>query len=492
MTDRWHPSGTDINPHRLQAPWHAFEFAFHVLDVRANLVIVSMAWVTGEDRELFTQSPNDPDMEALTYWAQRLEPVIRDESRDEIVFVFCNRTGIEGNAVYSGTSAVMGIYQGEVKVYGILGRGVKELLVVDTDEDAFANLVFRKENTRFTSHQRGQKPSGPQESDTDVVSSDPSLLGSLETSPTKMFVDRQNQEARQVKGTLPSQFEEPVRAESLDVDPPTPDLTRSSPSGSSKGTATKNQGCRNRDSAPSTNSASQNHRILGGSVTVALVEDRGLKQDDEKCPELSDYSASHPEPPPARPFPEPPQPSEVASKPTTVDKYQTTGEVLSNECGQLPHQPAMSEMPCVEVLPPSRSQSVMAQRNTSDQKESPIQKRPRSPKSRNASRLGRLFAFDHVLPEFALDLYLKSIIADARNDAHDAAYTISPSGTAARSQYDHSARPSSPGGSSVPSDRGQAPSQTTTASGHARTSSTHMEGPPGVPHSAMGEDLQCS
>lgn len=76
-------AGSDIDPYRLEAPWHAFEFAFHILDVRANLAIVNMAWTTQEKCELFTQFPNEPDMDTLTYWAQRLEPVIRDESRDE-------------------------------------------------------------------------------------------------------------------------------------------------------------------------------------------------------------------------------------------------------------------------------------------------------------------------------------------------------------------------------------------------------------------------
>ncbi|PSR97172.1 carbon-nitrogen hydrolase [Coniella lustricola] len=136
---------TDINPYRLEAPWHAFEFAFHILEVRASLVVVTMAWVTGEDCEQFTQFPNEPDMEALAYWAERLEPVIRDESRDEIIIVFCNRTGIEDDAVYSGTSAVVGILHGEVNIYGLLGRGVKDLLVVDTDDPPYANLVLRKD-----------------------------------------------------------------------------------------------------------------------------------------------------------------------------------------------------------------------------------------------------------------------------------------------------------------------------------------------------------
>ncbi|KAF3770663.1 carbon-nitrogen hydrolase [Cryphonectria parasitica EP155] len=160
---------TDINPYRLEAPWHAFEFAFHILEVRASLVIVTMAWITGDDCEHFTQFPGEPDMEALAYWAQRLEPVIRDESRDEIVIVFCNRTGIEGDAVYSGTSAVIGIHQGEVNVYGLLGRGVKDLLVVDTDDPPLAKLILRKENCHLNVPEHETNKHGGQSSAVDSV-----------------------------------------------------------------------------------------------------------------------------------------------------------------------------------------------------------------------------------------------------------------------------------------------------------------------------------
>lgn len=84
-------------------------------------------------------------MDTLTYWAQRLEPLIRAESKEEIIVVFCNRCGKEDTVVYAGTSAVIGIKEGEVNVYGLLGRGVKDLLVVDTDVVPFAKLVHRPE-----------------------------------------------------------------------------------------------------------------------------------------------------------------------------------------------------------------------------------------------------------------------------------------------------------------------------------------------------------
>lgn len=131
------------SPYRFEAPWHAFEFAFHILSVQTNLVIISMAWSTHEDARMFSRMPAEPDMDTLTYWVQRLEPLIRAENDEETIVVFCNRTGKEGNLVYAGTSAVLSIKQGEVAVYGILGRGVKDLLVVDTDVAPFAKLIHR-------------------------------------------------------------------------------------------------------------------------------------------------------------------------------------------------------------------------------------------------------------------------------------------------------------------------------------------------------------
>ncbi|KAH8598097.1 carbon-nitrogen hydrolase [Bisporella sp. PMI_857] len=131
----------DLNPYKFEAPWIAWEFSHHILRVQANLVIVSMAWLTREDATTYSQRPNDPDMETLSYWISRLEPLIRAEAEGEIIVVFANRCGVEDEAVYAGTSAVLGIHSGEVNVYGILGRGEKDLLVVDTSCRPTAKLV---------------------------------------------------------------------------------------------------------------------------------------------------------------------------------------------------------------------------------------------------------------------------------------------------------------------------------------------------------------
>jgi hypothetical protein len=104
-----------------------------------------MAWLTGESKSSYCQTPKSPDMEQLSHWLTRLEPVIRAETEGEIVVVLANRTGAEDEAVYAGTSAVLGIHAGEVKVYGILGRWENELLVVDTSKRPCAKLVSQQE-----------------------------------------------------------------------------------------------------------------------------------------------------------------------------------------------------------------------------------------------------------------------------------------------------------------------------------------------------------
>jgi protein N-terminal amidase len=129
------------SPYKFESPWSAWEFAYHVLHKQANLVILSMAWLTREDARSYSRTPKEPDMETLSYWLARLEPVIRDEDEGEVIVVLANRCGSEGEAVYAGTSTVLGIQGGEVKVYGILGRGEKELLVIDTTNPPQAKLI---------------------------------------------------------------------------------------------------------------------------------------------------------------------------------------------------------------------------------------------------------------------------------------------------------------------------------------------------------------
>ncbi|KAL7936751.1 carbon-nitrogen hydrolase [Trichoderma chlorosporum] len=133
----------DLNPYKFEAPWNKFEFGQHVLDSGARLVIVSMAWLTNENPQEFTSTPLEPDSMTLLYWVSRLEPLIRADSNQEVIVVFANRCGTEGEATYAGTSTVVGIQSGEIWVYGIMGRGETGLLVVDTESEPYAKLSYQ-------------------------------------------------------------------------------------------------------------------------------------------------------------------------------------------------------------------------------------------------------------------------------------------------------------------------------------------------------------
>lgn len=132
-----------LSPYKFEAPWNKFEFGQHVLNSGARLVIVSMAWLTNENPQEFTSTPLEPDSMTLLYWVSRLEPLIRAESNQEVIVVFANRCGTEGEATYAGTSAVVGIQSGEIWVYGIMGRGETGLLVVDTESEPYARLAYQ-------------------------------------------------------------------------------------------------------------------------------------------------------------------------------------------------------------------------------------------------------------------------------------------------------------------------------------------------------------
>lgn len=111
-----------------------------------------MAWSTQHDHQSYSQKPTEPDMTSLNYWLARLEPLVRGDSQGEIIVVFANRCGSEAEAVYVGTSCVVGINAGEIKLYGILGRGEEQLLVVDTDGPPKTELTYSEVLEQLRSH----------------------------------------------------------------------------------------------------------------------------------------------------------------------------------------------------------------------------------------------------------------------------------------------------------------------------------------------------
>ncbi len=183
----------DLNPQHFTAPFSAYEFATHILTSRSTLAVLSMAWLTRLPRSLLFEKPycQDPDTETLAYWIERLRPVVeasrktsrrrREECADgvgQVVLVFANRCGVEPGspfrgqgqgqgqglgqgegraeaeveveavregteeARYAGTSCVLGVRDGEVRIWGIMGRAEEGVLVVDTSVEA--EMVVRR------------------------------------------------------------------------------------------------------------------------------------------------------------------------------------------------------------------------------------------------------------------------------------------------------------------------------------------------------------
>ena len=47
------------SPYKFEAPWHAFEFGFHIIEMQANLVIINMAWLTRDEVRVFSRMPQE-------------------------------------------------------------------------------------------------------------------------------------------------------------------------------------------------------------------------------------------------------------------------------------------------------------------------------------------------------------------------------------------------------------------------------------------------
>lgn len=77
-----------------------------------------MACIERDDRRRrYSRMSTEPDIKALSYWATRLEPIFRPNTKDEIVFIFCNRAGSVDKGVASSPPTVIGIRDGEVNIY---------------------------------------------------------------------------------------------------------------------------------------------------------------------------------------------------------------------------------------------------------------------------------------------------------------------------------------------------------------------------------------
>ncbi|ODV83723.1 hypothetical protein CANARDRAFT_9286 [[Candida] arabinofermentans NRRL YB-2248] len=165
----------DLNPYKFEADFNDFEFGTFCAKEKVDLVLAPMAWMntswsadwSEKDVAEFTEIYQQPlefevnvdesqsqhstatqpfdrkaiDEKTKSYWRLRLYPIFaaREEKRNVLV-VYCNRSGVEDNLMYAGTSNIvrfgggLPIFRDESVVldyeeYGELGQGTEGVLV---------------------------------------------------------------------------------------------------------------------------------------------------------------------------------------------------------------------------------------------------------------------------------------------------------------------------------------------------------------------------
>ncbi|OCL01454.1 N-terminal asparagine amidohydrolase-like protein [Glonium stellatum] len=127
----------DINPYRFLAPWTDYEFANTALATNSPIVCVSMAWISRLEPDELMQNRYEPDTTTLTYWIERFQPLMERVGRDgkgPVIVVLANRSGMEGEVCYAGSSTVLRFEGGGVSLYETAGRSEERCLVVDLNE----------------------------------------------------------------------------------------------------------------------------------------------------------------------------------------------------------------------------------------------------------------------------------------------------------------------------------------------------------------------
>ncbi|KAF2457252.1 carbon-nitrogen hydrolase [Lineolata rhizophorae] len=123
----------DINPYRFERPWTDYEFATHVLEKKANVVVLSMAWLTNHHPSCVWRGRKKPELDTVSYWIERFRPLIAAKN-EPVTVVFANRCGQEGKAVYAGSSCVMRIANGGIMIYKIAPKLQEGCIMVDLDK----------------------------------------------------------------------------------------------------------------------------------------------------------------------------------------------------------------------------------------------------------------------------------------------------------------------------------------------------------------------
>jgi protein N-terminal amidase len=120
----------DINPKGFKAPFTAYEFARHCQSEQARLILLSNAWRLGPDA--IVQDPLEPHHATIRYWIQRLAPLVLESHDSPILVVVCNRTGVEHNVTFAGSSCAFLFHGGKYRVLASLGVAEESLLLFET------------------------------------------------------------------------------------------------------------------------------------------------------------------------------------------------------------------------------------------------------------------------------------------------------------------------------------------------------------------------
>ncbi|CAG8703484.1 1716_t:CDS:2, partial [Dentiscutata heterogama] len=121
----------DLNSYKYQTPFTTFEFARFHLRQQSDIILCSMAWLSGGN--------------PVDYWCQRLLPLYNDTYvNDEdlqnldatrnrnILFVASNRTGFENGSTFCGNSCVISISpQKQIRPLRLLNDHEETVMVVD-------------------------------------------------------------------------------------------------------------------------------------------------------------------------------------------------------------------------------------------------------------------------------------------------------------------------------------------------------------------------
>ena len=142
----------DLNPYQFTAPWDAYEFCTAAIEGQAQILVLSMAWLSSLPAEDLREVPLEPDHSTFSYWINRLMPFL--EADNEVVVVCANRAGeedgknpcgqLEEGVRYAGTSWIGKISNGRVSVWGMLGRLEEGLLLADLEEPSKLNFRVAK------------------------------------------------------------------------------------------------------------------------------------------------------------------------------------------------------------------------------------------------------------------------------------------------------------------------------------------------------------